>query len=139
MAERPLRTTEVTMMLTVTLAGSLSVGGKTAAGMQYDSAIAAATTFQVPIGETWTATDLYIVSAQTPDGTLEIRADRTLSVTISPPLSTNLITNNSRPKFAPKTFTQGTIISIIYTNNTQVATAGATVTAYINFTVQTRN
>ena len=76
-----------------------------AATMQTDPTVAAVTELQVPLTENWIATDVYILAA-TGGGTptvinpvISMDKNRGRKLVQTPPLSSMLITNNTRPQF----------------------------------------
>lgn len=71
----------------------------------------------VPITENWVITDMYIISsagAGTSDPIIKFIKDRGVTMGSTVPLSTELITNNTRPRFLPTPigFEAGTILSM---------------------------
>ena len=103
--------------------------------MQTSPTVTAVTELQVPLTENWIATDMYILAAAgagaptviNPVVSLDKNRGRQLVQT--PPLSSMLITNNTRPRFSPQPigFEGGSIIRTFATST--VLNAGAISTA----------
>ena len=71
----------------------------------------------VPITENWIISDMYIVNSSdqtTGNPMISFIKDRGITMGTSPVLSTELVTNNTRPRFLPTPigFEAGTIISM---------------------------
>ena len=107
-----------------------------AATMQTSPVVAAVNELQVPLTENWIATDVYILVAA---GAVEPQLlsillylcdkNRGRQLVQTPPLSSMLITNNTRPRFSPQPigFEGGSIIRMFGTST--VLNGGAISTA----------
>ena len=90
---------------TATVGASDAVGTIDVISMKTDPTVSSVTELQVPLTENWIATDLYILASadsgtSNPVVTMDKNRGRTLVQT--PPLSSMLITNNTRPRFSPQ-------------------------------------
>jgi len=90
---------------TTTVGASDAVGTIDVINMKTDPTVSSVTELQVPLTENWIATDLYILASadsgtSNPVVTMDKNRGRTLVQT--PPLSSMLITNNTRPRFSPQ-------------------------------------
>ena len=99
--------------------------------MQTSPTVTAVTELQVPLTENWIATDMYILAAAgagTPtviNPVISLDKNRGRQLVQTPPLSSMLITNNTRPRFSPNPigFEGGSIIRMFATST--VLNAGA--------------
>lgn len=106
-----------------------------AATMQTSPVVAAVNELQVPLTENWIATDVYILVAAgggTPtviNPVISMDKNRGRQLVQTPPLSSMLITNNTRPRFSPQPigFEGGSIIRMFGTST--VLNGGAISTA----------
>jgi hypothetical protein len=106
-----------------------------AATMQTSPVVAAVNELQVPLTENWIATDVYILvaaGAGTPtviNPVISCDKNRGRQLVQTPPLSSMLITNNTRPRFSPQPigFEGGSIIRMFGTST--VLNGGAISTA----------
>ena len=106
-----------------------------AATMQTSPVVAAVNELQVPLTENWIATDVYILvaaGAGTPtviNPVISCDKNRGRQLVQTPPLSSMLITNNTRPRFSPQPigFEGGSIIRMFGTST--VVNGGAISTA----------
>ena len=90
---------------TATVGASDVAGTIDVVSLKTDPTVSAVTELQVPLTENWIATDLYILASadsgtSNPVVTMDKNRGRTLVQT--PPLSSVLITNNTRPRFSPQ-------------------------------------
>ncbi len=103
--------------------------------MQTSPTVTAVTELQVPLTENWIATDMYILAAAgagTPtviNPVISLDKNRGRQLVQTPPLSSMLITNNTRPRFSPNPigFEGGSIIRTFATST--VLNGGAITTA----------
>ena len=90
---------------TATVGASDVAGTIDGVSLKTDPTVSSVTELQVPLTENWIATDLYILASadsgtSNPVVTMDKNRGRTLVQT--PPLSSVLITNNTRPRFSPQ-------------------------------------
>jgi hypothetical protein len=90
---------------TATVGASDVAGTIDVVSLKTDPTVSSVTELQVPLTENWIATDLYILASadsgtSNPVVTMDKNRGRTLVQT--PPLSSVLITNNTRPRFSPQ-------------------------------------
>jgi hypothetical protein len=106
-----------------------------AATMQTSPVVAAVNELQVPLTENWIATDVYILAAAgggaptVINPVISMDKNRGRQLVQTPPLSSMLITNNTRPRFSPQPigFEGGSIIRMFGTST--VLNGGAASTA----------
>jgi hypothetical protein len=99
--------------------------------MQTSPTVAGVNELQVPLTENWIATDVYILAiagagvAGVPNPVITMDKNRGRTLVQTPPLSSMLITSNTRPRFSPQPigFEGGSIIRMFATST--VVTAGA--------------
>ena len=111
--------------------------------MQTSPTVNAVNELQVPLTENWIATDMYILAAAgagtptviTPVISLDKNRGRQLVQT--PPLSSMLITNNTRPRFSPQPigFEGGSIIRTFATSTVVNGGAISTATYFIAISI----
>ena len=111
--------------------------------MQTSPTVTAVTELQVPLTENWIATDMYILAAAgagaptviNPVVSLDKNRGRQLVQT--PPLSSMLITNNTRPRFSPQPigFEGGSIIRTFATSTVLNGGAISTATYFIAISI----
>mgnify|MGYP006433747421 FL=1 len=90
---------------TATVGASDVAGTIDVVSLKTDPTVSSVTELQVPLTENWIATDMYILASadsgtSNPVVTMDKNRGRTLVQT--PPLSSVLITNNTRPRFSPQ-------------------------------------
>ena len=98
------------IVLTCTAAFAIAAPVATviSANMQTSPTVAAVTELQVPLTENWIATDVYILAAggagapTVIDPVISMDKNRGRQLVQTPPLSSMLITNNTRPRFSPQ-------------------------------------
>lgn len=114
-----------------------------AATMQTDPTVAVVTELQVPLTENWIATDVYILAA-TGAGTptvinpvISMDKNRGRKLVQTPPLSSMLITNNTRPRFSPQPigFEGGSIVRMFATSTVVNGGAGSTATFFVAISI----
>ena len=106
-----------------------------AATMQTSPVVAPVNELQVPLTENWIATDVYILAAAgggaptVINPVISMDKNRGRQLVPTPPLSSMLITNNTRPRFSPQPigFEGGSIIRMFGTST--VINGGAASTA----------
>ena len=106
-----------------------------AATMQTSPVVAPVNELQVPLTENWIATDVYILAAAgggaptVINPVISMDKNRGRQLVQTPPLSSMLITNNTRPRFSPQPigFEGGSIIRMFGTST--VINGGAISTA----------
>jgi len=114
-----------------------------AATMQTDPTVAVVTELQVPLTENWIATDVYILAA-TGAGTptvinpvISMDKNRGRKLVQTPPLSSMLITNNTRPRFSPQPigFEGGSIVRMFATSTVVNGVAASTATFFVAISI----
>ena len=111
--------------------------------MQTSPTVAAVTELQVPLTENWIATDMYILAAAgagTPtviNPVVSLDKNRGWQLVQTPPLSSMLITNNTRPRFSPNPigFEGGSIIRTFATSTVLNGGAASTATYFIAISI----
>ena len=111
--------------------------------MQTSPTVAAVTELQVPLTENWIATDMYILAAAgagTPtviNPVVSLDKNRGRQLVQTPPLSSMLITNNTRPRFSPNPigFEGGSIIRTFATSTVLNGGAASTATYFIAISI----
>lgn len=111
--------------------------------MQTSPTVTAVTELQVPLTENWIATDMYILSAAgagTPtviNPVISLDKNRGRQLVQTPPLSSMLITNNTRPRFSPNPigFEGGSIIRTFATSTVLNGGAISTATYFIAISI----
>ena len=111
--------------------------------MQTSPTVNAVTELQVPLTENWIATDMYILAAAgagTPtviNPVISLDKNRGRQLVQTPPLSSMLITNNTRPRFSPMPigFEGGSIIRTFATSTVLNAGAISTATYFIAISI----
>ena len=129
----PIRQLEQTFILTVTLAASLAANNQTQVQFQMNPAISAVSQLNVPADKSWLLEDLYITTAQTPDGILVFYKNSTLIAFSSGNINGLVVTNVARPIPTPFNYGGNAIISATFVNLAAVGSAGATVTVLAKF------
>ena len=111
--------------------------------MQTSPTVNAVTELQVPLTENWIATDMYILAAAgagTPtviNPVISLDKNRGRQLVQTPPLSSMLITNNTRPRFSPNPigFEGGSIIRTFATSTVLNGGAISTATYFIAISI----
>ena len=111
--------------------------------MQTSPTVAAVTELQVPLTENWIATDMYMLAAAgagTPtviNPVVSLDKNRGRQLVQTPPLSSMLITNNTRPRFSPNPigFEGGSIIRTFATSTVLNGGAASTATYFIAISI----
>ena len=111
--------------------------------MQTSPTVTAVTELQVPLTENWIATDMYILAAAgagTPtviNPVISLDKNRGRQLVQTPPLSSMLITNNTRPRFSPNPigFEGGSIIRTFATSTVLNGDAISTATYFIAISI----
>lgn len=118
-----------TILASDTIAASAAAGTVAFADLTIDPTIAVATQLTVPQTQTWLLMDVFIqvaADAGTSDPILTFLKDTSFIVAKTPPLSTMLVSNNSRPRpFANKILGYGPV-SIIQIQETTTTANDAT-------------
>ncbi len=92
-----------TLICTDTIAASAGVGTVGAVNMTRSPLFATQTELTVPNTQTWTIWDIYILAAAgagTSDPVVNIQKNLDIQMILTPNLTSLLVSNNSRPKFA---------------------------------------
>ena len=113
------------------------------ANMQTSPTVGAVTELQVPLTENWIATDVYILAAggagapTVIDPVISMDKNRGRQLVQTPPLSSMLITNNTRPRFSPQPigFEGGSIIRMFATSTVLNGGAISTATYYVAISI----
>ena len=111
--------------------------------MQTSPTVNAVNELQVPLTENWIATDMYILAAAgagTPtviNPVVSLDKNRGRQLVQTPPLSSMLITNNTRPRFSPQPigFEGGSIIRTFATSTVLNGGAISTATYFIAISI----
>tara|TARA_R110000851_G_scaffold256525_1_gene408962 strand:- start:978 stop:1403 length:426 start_codon:yes stop_codon:yes gene_type:complete len=111
--------------------------------MQTSPTVNAVNELQVPLTENWIATDMYILAAAgagTPtviNPVISLDKNRGRQLVQTPPLSSMLITNNTRPRFSPQPigFEGGSIIRTFATSTVVNGGAISTATYFIAISI----
>ena len=111
--------------------------------MQTSPTVAAVTELQVPLTENWIATDMYILAAggagapTVINPVVSLDKNRGRQLVQTPPLSSMLITNNTRPRFSPNPigFEGGSIIITFATSTVVNGGAPSTATYFIAISI----
>ena len=111
--------------------------------MQTSPTVNAVNELQVPLTENWIATDMYILAAAgagTPtviNPVISLDKNRGRQLVQTPPLSSMLITNNTRPRFSPQPigFEGGSIIRTFATSTVLNGGAASTATYFIAISI----
>jgi hypothetical protein len=133
-AQRSIRQLEMTFILTITLAASLSINSQTYASIQMNPALSGVNMLNVPADEAWVLEDLYVTASQSIDGMILFFINQSTIAFQSGNINGLVVTNVARP--IPKPFRYGgnAIITVAFINLAAVGTAGATDTVYAKFT-----
>ena len=122
------RNTGLTLICTATVPASLTTPTTAQVTIKTSPTDSGNSEVFIPITENWILTDMYILSTShhgTSDPMIKFIKDRGVSMGSSVPLSTELITNNTRPRFLPSPigFEAGTILSMEATSTIDNDTA----------------
>jgi len=133
------------IVLTCTAAFAIAAPVATviSANMQTSPTVGAVTELQVPLTENWIATDVYILAAggagapTVIDPVISMDKNRGRQLVQTPPLSSMLITNNTRPRFSPQPigFEGGSIIRMFATSTVLNGGAISTATYYVAISI----
>ena len=129
----------VALNLTATIAISAPAASQGMVSIQTSPEKTAVTTFQIPTGQTWIINDLYILvaaGAGTPtviDPQLKFVKNQVTVMGQTVNLSAQLLSNNSRPVFAPKqAYEPFAQLEIYYITSVVNGTLASTISAYAN-------
>ena len=133
----------IVLTCSAAFAAAAPVATVISATMQTSPTVTAVTELQVPLTENWIATDVYILAtagAGTPtviDPVVSMDKNRGRQLVQTPPLSSMLITNNTRPRFSPQPigFEGGSIIRMFATSTVLNAGAISTATYYVAISI----
>ena len=133
----------IVLTCTAQFAANAPVATVISANMQTSPTVAAVTELQVPLTENWIATDMYILAAAgggTPtviNPVISLDKNRGRQLVQSPPLSSMLITNNTRPRFSPQPigFEGGSIVRSFATSTVVNGGAVSTATFYVAISI----
>ena len=132
----PPPTYEKTIQIQVTIPANTSANSVLTAKLIDNPVEGAKDSLQVPVTQVWIIKDIYVKSAPSIDVMLEIYKNGTKKMVRTAPLSTQVITNDSRDKITPLGFEPGSIISVQAINlDANSGTAAVTVTAYAKVAV----
>ncbi len=124
-------TYEKTIQIQVTIPAKQEANSLLTAKLIDNPVEGAKDSLQVPVTQVWIIKDIYVKSAPSIDVMLEIYKNGTKKMIRTSPLSTQVITNDSRDKITPLGFEPGSIISVQAINlEANSGTAAVTVTAY---------
>ena len=126
--------TGITLTITRQTVAAEAAGDINAAQIQVDTSVAPVAEVNVPVTENWIITDCYILAAAAATNTdpqINFDKNRGRSMGTTPPLTTMLVTNNTRPRFLPQPIGyEGGSILRIFTINTALTAVAQLVTAY---------
>ena len=133
----------IVLTCSAVFAANAPVATVISATMQTSPTVTAVTELQVPLTENWIATDVYILAAAgagTPtaiDPVVSMDKNRGRQLVQTPPLSSMLITNNTRPRFSPQPigFEGGSIIRMFATSTVLNGGAISTATYYVAISI----
>ena len=133
----------IVLTCSAAFAAAAPVATVISATMQTSPTVTAVTELQVPLTENWIATDVYILAtagAGTPtviDPVVSMDKNRGRQLVQTPPLSSMLITNNTRPRFSPQPigFEGGSIIRMFATSTVLNGGAISTATYYVAISI----
>jgi len=133
----------IVLTCSAVFAANAPVATVISATMQTSPTVTAVTELQVPLTENWIATDVYILAAAgagTPtviDPVVSMDKNRGRQLVQTPPLSSMLITNNTRPRFSPQPigFEGGSIIRMFATSTVLNGGAASTATYYVAISI----
>lgn len=133
----------IVLTCSAAFAAAAPVATVISATMQTSPTVTAVTELQVPLTENWIATDVYILGAAgagTPtviDPVVSMDKNRGRQLVQTPPLSSMLITNNTRPRFSPQPigFEGGSIIRMFATSTVLNGGAISTATYYVAISI----
>jgi len=133
----------IVLTCSAAFAAAAPVATVISATMQTSPTVTAVTELQVPLTENWIATDVYILAAAgagTPtviDPVVSMDKNRGRQLVQTPPLSSMLITNNTRPRFSPQPigFEGGSIIRMFATSTVLNGGAISTATYYVAISI----
>tara|TARA_R110002051_G_scaffold77234_1_gene140700 strand:+ start:26 stop:448 length:423 start_codon:yes stop_codon:yes gene_type:complete len=132
----------IVLTCVATFALNAPIATVVAATMQTSPVVAVVQELQVPLTENWIATDVYMLAggiaptaAVNPIISMDKNRGRQLVAT--PPLSTMLITNNTRPRFSPQPvgFEGGSIIRMFATSTGLNAGAATLATFFVAISI----
>ena len=133
----------IVLTCTAAFAAAAPVATVITANMQTSPTVATVTELQVPLTENWIATDVYILAAggagapTVIDPVISMDKNRGRQLVQTPPLSSMLITNNTRPRFSPQPigFEGGSIIRMFATSTVLNGGAVSTATYYVAISI----
>ena len=133
----------IVLTCTAAFAAAAPVATVISANMQTSPTVATVTELQVPLTENWIATDVYILAAggagapTVIDPVISMDKNRGRQLVQTPPLSSMLITNNTRPRFSPQPigFEGGSIIRMFATSTVLNGGAISTATYYVAISI----
>ena len=99
----PSRTVGFTLICTDTIIASAGIGTVGAVNMTRSPLFATQTELTIPNNQTWVIWDFYILAAAgagTSDPIVDVQKNNDTQMVLTPNLSSLLVSNNSRPKFA---------------------------------------
>lgn len=106
-----------TMTLTATIAASAVINSQGFMSIATSPELPTSTEFTIPSGETWIIDDVYILAAAdagTSNPVLKFKKNQRIDIGQTAPMSSLLVSNNSRPKFKPVGYEPVTKMSIPY-------------------------
>ena len=133
----------IVLTCSAAFAAAAPVATVISATMQTSPTVTAVTELQVPLTENWIATDVYILAAAgagTPtviNPVVSMDKNRGRQLVQTTPLSSMLITNNTRPRFSPQPigFEGGSIIRMFATSTVLNGGAISTATYYVAISI----
>jgi len=127
----------ITVIAQVTVPANTPANASNNISFIIDPKVGAVTQYTIPKGFRFALVDMFIKASGDVgvDGIAKLKRNFFVDYVITPPLSTMLVSNPSRPSIAGKAWEEGDVISGEYINTNAVGTNPATVTFYLVFDV----
>lgn len=127
---------EKTIILQATVKSGSAVNTINPLSITVDPVVGAQTSYKIPAGETWVIDDIWINTSQPVDGYLKILKNmREEVLPLSPPVNTLSVSNPSRPRISPLTFTQFEDLSGYFVQSEAGGQSDSTVTVFAHVTI----
>jgi len=126
-----------TVICTVSLPANTPANASNNINFIIDPKVGATTQYTIPTNYKFTLVDIFIkASTDVPvDGIAKLKKNFFEDHVVTPPLSTTLVSNPSRPAVSPKSWVEGETLSGEYINTVAVGSTAQTVTFYLVFDV----
>jgi len=127
----------ITVTATVTVPANTPANASNNISFTIDPKVGAVTQYTIPKGFKFNLVDAFIKASGDVgvDGIAKLKRNFFEDYVITPPLSTMLVSNPSRPAVTPKSWSEGDVISGEYINTANVGSTPANVTFYLVFDV----